>query len=450
VRPSSHLTGTDLRVAAEDPGTTNQDPAPGDVVRGRYAYRIVRRLGRGGFSSVFLADCLSRVPNGPPAQVAIKVLKPDADVKNLEARMKRELSSLLAIAHPRIPVVYDWSPTGAWPFVSMPYYPRGSLHDVLATTGALEEEEVWRLLADLLGALVAAHQASVLHLDIKPANVLVDADSSYALTDFGISQGARMYRGPLPTIGTGTRGYQAPEQRWVEPDKFDMRTDLYSLGATAWAATTGINLSSRKAIDLMSEGPEQTFGLPPVTKFRQYCSAELRQLIMSMLYQDQRLRPGSAAEVLREVEAHLHGRPRPSHQDGVEVDEAEAEQIIGGLVDPLWAHVFRNSSRRGILAFEHGEHLCREGEFSHYTYILLRGRIRILKGGKHLATESREGTFLGEVATLTGESRTASLQAEGKAWVRVMNASQLERFVTTNPAIGVRLIRSMAERLVRS
>lgn len=429
---------------------TSRDPVFGDEIKGRFSYTIVRKLGRGGFSSVFLAQCTTVKPGAPPPSVAIKILKPDQDTSTLEARMKRELSSLLAIEHPRIPRVYDWSASGPWPFVAMPYYPRGSLHDVLASTGALEEDDVWKLLKDLSSALVAAHQASVLHLDIKPANVLVDADGGFSLTDFGISQGARMYRGPLPTIGTGTRGYQAPEQRWVQPDQFDMRTDLYGLGATVWAACTGINLSSKKATDLLASDADQTFGLPPVTKFRQYASAELNQLVMSMLYQDQRLRPGSAAEVLREVEVALGQGPMYRSATGVEAEEAEAEEIVDGLVDPLWHHVFRNGSRRGIVVFQHGEYLAREGEFSHLTYVLLRGRVRIVKNGATLATETREGTFLGEVGTLTGQARTATMQAEGKVYARVMNASQLERFVTTNPAVGVRLIRSMAERLNRT
>lgn len=432
------------------PEATSQDPAPGQQIQGRHRYEIARKLGRGGFSSVFLARCLDRGRGAPPPRVAIKILKPDDDVKSLEARMKRELSSLLAIQHPRIPVAFDWSAEGRWPFVAMPFYPQGSLHDVLAGQGALEEEEVWVLLRDLLGALVSAHQAAVLHLDIKPANVLIDNDDGYALTDFGISQGARMYRGPLPTIGTGTRGYQAPEQRWVDPDMFDMRTDLYGLGATAWAAITGINLSSRKASDLLSESEDSTFGLPPIRNFRQYCSEDLQDVIMRMVYQDQRLRPGSAAELLREVEAHLEGARVIDQVHGVEVDVEEAERIIQGLVDPLWAHVFRNGSRRGILRFEDGQRLCAQGDLSHFTYILLKGSVRILRDARPLATEWREGTFLGEISTLTGQARTAEMVAQGRVWVRVMNASQLERFVTTNPAVGVRLIRAMAERVQRS
>ncbi|HJN75458.1 MAG TPA: hypothetical protein QGF58_16130, partial [Myxococcota bacterium] len=66
-----------------------------------------------------------------------------------------------------------------------------------------------------------------------------------------------------------------------------------------------------------------------------------------------------------------------------------------------------------------------------------------------LATESREGTFLGEVAALTGGTRTATMKAETEVIAHALNASQLEQPVTGNPAIGIRLIRSMAERLGR-
>ena len=68
------------------------------------------------------------------------------------------------------------------------------------------------MLADVLAALDVAHRAAVLHLDIKPANVLLDAKGGFVLTDFGVAQYSRMHRGLLP-FSVGTRGYQAPEQK---------------------------------------------------------------------------------------------------------------------------------------------------------------------------------------------------------------------------------------------
>jgi CRP-like cAMP-binding protein len=90
-----------------------------------------------------------------------------------------------------------------------------------------------------------------------------------------------------------------------------------------------------------------------------------------------------------------------------------------------------------------------EGERSYYAFLLLRGTVVVSKGGREVARVSGEGRFLNEVATLTGLPRSATMHAVGTVWACVLNAAELERFVTCNPAIGLRVIRSLAVRLSR-
>ena len=97
----------------------------------------------------------------------------------------------------------------------------------------------------------------------------------------------------------------------------------------------------------------------------------------------------------------------------------------------------------------HRATICTERERSHTAYLLLQGSVRILQDDRVVAVERREGTFLGEVSTLTGARRTAGMQADGTVYMCVLNAAELEQFVTGNPAVGIRIIRSMAERIVR-
>jgi serine/threonine protein kinase len=366
--------------------------------------------------------------------------------------LKRELSSLLAMQHDRIPRVYDWSIEGDYAFVVMEFFPSGSLKDKMPFPGAVEEAAVWRLLADLLTALSAAHKASILHLDIKPGNVLLDGNGGYVLTDFGVSQASRMNRGMIP-MGVGTPGYQAPEQREGEFAKYDLRTDLWGVGATAYSMATGIDLAEQR--HLLRDGSEgETFGLPPISDSRMFFSKELEDVVMSMLQIDPARRPGSVAEVLARVQAIVSGSGFDADTVAAtrrsNVDDAEVEALIEDLVDPLMLSICRGRGfDRYFVKFEDGEPLCSEGEKSYYAFLLLRGTVRVSRAGEEIALLSREGTFLGEVATLTGLERTASMTAVGTVWACVLNAAELERFVTSNPAIGLRVIRDMARRLSR-
>ncbi len=421
-----------------------------EVVTGRrgFRFRLGEKLGAGAFGAVYRATCLDSdgTDNTPPVEVAVKVLALTGG-RNQEQSIRQELSALLAIRSPHIPRVYDWTLENDRGFVAMGLYTRGTLRDHLAVNGAYTEDQAWRLLRDLLSALRDAHSASVLHMDIKPSNVLLSDDGGYALADFGISQGAQT-SGGLQSVGMGTPYYYAPEQRWGKRGEFDMRTDLYGVGATVWSAYTCVNLASRRARSIIAATEDETYGLPRPTTFRTFTSDALEEVLMTLLYQDPRRRPGSAAEVLSRIE-RIHDPTLAAAIPGEELSPEEATPVVESLIDPLWSHLFRNE-RRGLRRVRDGDYICRQGDRSYYTYVLLRGKVEVLIGDRVVAIEDREGTFLGEVSALTGNRRTATLRAKGDVVLRVMNASQLERFVTRNPAIGVRLIRSMAERLDRS
>jgi serine/threonine protein kinase len=428
-------------------------PGYGTELTGRFRYRLIKRLSKGAFGAVYFARCLdasaeSRAIDAPPEAVAVKILGPTRRRDHLEL-LKRELSSLLALRHERIPQVYDWSLEGEFPFVAMAHFRAGDLRDVLGRGGTLAEPAVWRLLHDLLSALVAAHRASILHLDVKPANVLRDSAEGYVLTDFGVSQATRIQRGSV-RCALGTPGYQAPEQREEAFELYDVRTDLYSVGATAWSMVTGIPLSERPRL-VRDARSGATYGLPPVSQFRIYCSPALEDLIMSLLVIDRAARPGSAAEVLARVRGFLadpSGGSSLAAKRRNSLSAADVSALVNSLVDPLLSSICRERGFDGFfVAFEDGEPICIEDEQSYHAFLLLRGRVRVERGGCAVARIEREGAFLGEVSTLTGLARTASVYAEGPVHACMFNAAELEEFVTSHPAVGIRLLRSMAERL---
>jgi len=423
------------------------DPAYGWEVAGRHRYRLMRPLGRGVGGAVFLARCLDRgdAPDAPPEAVAIKMLGVGATGDRAQG-LRRELAALLALRHDRIPRVYDWDLEGPIPFMAVDHYGAGDVRELVAS-GPAPEPMVWRLLHDVLSALVAAHRASILHLDVKPANVLLDGRGGFVLSDFGLSQAARMGQGILPR-GLGAPGYQAPEQRTRRFDRYDVRTDLWGVGATAWSLCTGIVLGEQLHL-LRDAASGAEHGLPAPAELGVSISAPLERVIMSLLAIDPARRSGSAAEVLAVVQGQLVGEPRASRGRGRgRLAPEDVHALVAALVDPLHAALCGEPGFARYLArYEDGETLCREGDRSFHAFLLLRGRVRVERADRPPVVEGREGTFLGEVSTLTGLARTATIVAEGRVYVAVLNAAELEDLVSRHPAVATRLLRALAQRV---
>jgi serine/threonine protein kinase len=427
------------------------------VIQGRWRYGLVRRLGKGGFGSVFLArtlDAQPGAPGAPPQQVAIKVL---GRTKGSHARtsLKQELAALLAIQHERIPRLFDWRVDHDLSFAVLQHYPQGSLADAWPSVGRFSEEQTWRLLTDLLSALNAAHRASILHLDVKPSNVLIDEEGGFVLTDFGVAHGSRMTKGMLHhgqlLVGLGTHGYRAPEQAERTYGSFDLRTDLWGVGATAWALYTGIDLNRRQDV-LRHKEQGNIYGLQRLSDVRLHCPPPLEEVIMEMLYIDPARRPGGAAELLTRIQAIAQGFGLDSQTVAAsrreKADAGEVRAVIETLVDPLWSSVCRQPGfDRFFVKFDDGEVIAGTGNPVHHTFLLLRGVVQVEREGRMLDAESREGTFLCVVSTLTGVSREVTLRARGTVWCCIFNEAELEQVVTTNPAVAVRMIRSLAARL---
>jgi serine/threonine protein kinase len=438
--------------------TQVRPPQPGDELQARYRYRVLRRLGRGGFGSVFLARCLdgsdSPTDEAPPKLVALKVMARPDDPQARNS-MKRELAALLAVRHDRIPKLYDWNIDGETTFAAIQYFPAGSLADAWPFLGRLTAEQTWRLLSDMMQALCAAHRASVLHLDVKPSNVLLDGNGGYVLTDFGVSHSSRMSKGLLHqgqlSIGLGTHGYRAPEQATAKVQSFDLRTDLWGAGATAWALFTGIDLNKRQDV-LRTREQGNIYGLKRMSDIALDCPPPLEEIVMGMLYIDPSRRPGGSGEVLARIRAIASGFGLDTSTiASVRRSQASPEEtawLVENLVDPLWASICRGPGfERYFVKFEDGETIAALADPGQHTLLLLRGRIAVEVEGREVAVESREGTFLGAISTLTGARRQANLRAQGPTWCCLFNEAELEQLVTCNPAVAVRMVRSMADRI---
>ena len=205
--------------------------APGSRVAG---YLLERLVGVGGMAAVYQArdERLGRV-------VALKVLAGD---EALRRRFVREARAVAAVDHPHIIPVYEAGEADGVQFIAMRFVAGGTLQGVIRDNGALPPRRAAAFISQVASALDAAHAQGLVHRDVKPGNILVDArrggpEHAY-LTDFGIAR-AMLSAGTLTNAGQflGTPDYAAPEQ--INGHPVDGRADQYALGCVAYEVLSG-------------------------------------------------------------------------------------------------------------------------------------------------------------------------------------------------------------------
>jgi len=201
------------------------------IVEGEY--KLDRLLGKGGMGAVFLAQDLTL-----DREVAIKVLPPDISLdEHVVKRFQQEAKTAAKLDHPNIIPIYRVESEGGLFYFVMKYIAGTSLEDVLDEKKRLPLDYVQRVLWEAACALGHAHQRSIVHRDVKPANIMFDHDGRVMLTDFGISKALQAASGFTGTgMIIGTPHYMAPEQAKGSP--VDGRADQYSLGVVGYRMLT--------------------------------------------------------------------------------------------------------------------------------------------------------------------------------------------------------------------
>jgi serine/threonine-protein kinase len=207
--------------------------AIGRVLAGRY--RLEALIGTGASAHVFVAldVALKR-------RVAIKVLHPAlAAEAGFLRRFRAEAQAAAALNHPGIVAVYDWGEDDRSPFLVLQYFSGGSLRDLLDAGHRLSVAQATALGHQAATALAYAHGRGVVHRDVKPANLLLDADGRLGVADFGLARALSEAAWTEPAGATvGTARYAAPEQATGAP--VDGRTDVYALALVLYETVTGV------------------------------------------------------------------------------------------------------------------------------------------------------------------------------------------------------------------
>jgi len=271
-------------------------------------YRIEREVGRGGMGVVYLAE---RDDPSFRQRVALKVVRGGApDGRAHVTRFLAERHLLASLEHPHIARLFDGGvTTDGLPYYTMAFCEGGSLAERLRTEGAVPLQEALRTGRQLAAALGAAHARGVVHRDVKPANVLFDADGSVRLSDFGV---AKLLGDDATLSGAifGTVAYLAPEQ--VRGEAVDHRADLWALGVTLYEMLCGHRPFDGPSYAAVMHGildvvPQplrgRVPGIPP----------SVDALVTRLLQKDPASRPESAEEVVRALdESAAPARRAPS------------------------------------------------------------------------------------------------------------------------------------------
>jgi serine/threonine-protein kinase len=205
---------------------------------GRYQIRGV--LGKGAMGLVY-----DGLDPGLNRRVAIKTIltrKLDAEAARMvTVRFEREVRAVARLNHPNIVQVYDFGAEGELAYIVMEFVQGRELKDRFDAGERFDLKTIFRVMAELLDALEFAHEAGIIHRDVKPANVMLDAAGHAKLTDFGVArvaepEGDQAERTKVGTI-VGTPSYMSPEQ--IQGQAVDRRTDIFSAGVLFYEFLTG-------------------------------------------------------------------------------------------------------------------------------------------------------------------------------------------------------------------
>jgi DNA-binding beta-propeller fold protein YncE/ABC-type branched-subunit amino acid transport system substrate-binding protein len=248
-------------------------------------YRIESLIGRGGMGVVYRAIDLSL-----ERPVALKLIAPElAEDDRFRARFLREPRLAASLDHPNVIPIYEAGEHDGQLFLAMRFVEGRDLGRVLEREGPLPPERALGILAQVAGALDAAHRRALVHRDVKPANVLIDEDGHVYLTDFGIT---KQVGGESTDTGrvVGTLDYLAPEQ--IRGDPVDGRTDLYALGCVLYECLAGAPPFRRntEAETLWAHMQEEPAPL------RRY--PKLGPVVRKALAKDREERPRTGAELI--------------------------------------------------------------------------------------------------------------------------------------------------------
>ncbi|MFI6579078.1 Stk1 family PASTA domain-containing Ser/Thr kinase [Nocardiopsis sp. NPDC050513] len=316
---------------------TTSDPLVGATLDRRYF--VESRIAGGGMATVYVAHDLRL-----DRRLALKVMHPSlAQDPTFVQRFINEAHSVAKLSHPNVVQVFDQGEDQGHVFLAMEYVPGSTLRDRLKSAGRLGTREALHVMASVLAALGAAHQAGMIHRDVKPENVLITHEGMVKVADFGLARAVEQSNQGLTRTGTlmGTAAYLAPEQ--IEQGVADARTDVYAAGIMLYELLTGSQPHTGET-PIAIAYQHVTEDVPRPSHYLPGLPAEVDGLVTKATERDPRYRPSNAGQYLARVLEVLHGLPEdaadahgplaPVAPTGAVTAAVTAPQLIAGGAGP--------------------------------------------------------------------------------------------------------------------
>jgi serine/threonine-protein kinase len=289
--------------------TTLSRPPAGQLLDGRY--RVEAWLAHGGMATVYLGTD-TRLDR----QVALKIAHPElAGDEEFIRRFMAEARAVARLSSPNVVAVYDQGSDGQFLYLAMEYVPGRTLRELLRERGRLSPAEALDLIEGVLAGLAAAHEAGIVHRDVKPENVLLTRNNLVKVADFGLARAAAAGTRTKSGMIIGTAAYLAPEQ--VSRSTSDARTDVYAAGIMLFELLTGtqphtggtpLDVAYKHVNDVIPAPSSVVPGLPPA----------LDALVALATSREPDLRPADARQFLHAITSArrgmMVGEPRPRGQ----------------------------------------------------------------------------------------------------------------------------------------
>ena len=282
--------------------TTLAGQPAGQLLDGRY--RVTSSIAHGGMATVYLG-----VDTRLDRTVAIKIMHAElAADEDFVARFVREARSVAQLSHPNVVAVYDQGSDGGHLYLAMEYVPGRTLRQLLNERGKLTPGESLDIIESVLAGLAAAHQAGIVHRDVKPENVLLAEDGRVKVADFGLARSMSGTNHTKTGVLMGTVAYLAPEQ--VTGNVSDARCDVYAAGVMLFELLAGQQPhTGESALAVAYKHVNET--VPPPSSAQPGLPHALDALVALATSRDPGLRPADAGQFLGAVRGVRRGQPIP-------------------------------------------------------------------------------------------------------------------------------------------